>query len=96
MRYLNFAYYDDNDLLLLDSESDELTELVIQFKKLSKYELVQDLIVTKVNKITNCYRIQDWVEELDEDYFRCLNGIKGEYEIFIKIKEMIKNDNIRG
>jgi len=91
MRYLNFVYYDDAHSFLLENESDELANLIVQFKKLNKYELVADLIVSEVKCAKYCDKLEDWIKELEDEYFPYMDDdTKGEYEIFIKIKEMIE------
>ena len=87
MRYLNFNYYDDNTSFVLQNESDELANLLIQFFKLKRYELSEDLIVSHINK-SEADRLEIWIEEMEE-YFSCVDDEPEVYEVFNKIKEMI-------
>ncbi len=88
MRYLNFNYYDDNTSFILQNESDELANLLIQFFKINNYTLSEDLIVSKVNK-AQAYDL-DWWIVLKEEYFSCVGDELEAYEVFLKIKEMVK------
>ena len=88
MRYLNFNYYDDNTSFLLQNESDELANLLTQFFTLSRYSLSEDLIVSKVNK-AQAYDL-DWWIGLREEYFSCVDDEVEAYEVFMKIKDMVK------
>ncbi len=88
MRYLNFNYYDDNTSFLLQDESDDLANLLTQFFKLNNYTLSEDLIVSKVNK-ANAYDLNWWIG-LKEEYFSCVDDEHELYEVFLRIKEMVK------
>ena len=88
MIYLNFNYYDDNTSFILQNESDELANLLIQFFKLNGYTLSEDLIVSKVNK-AQAYDLDLWIG-LKEEYFSCVGDEVDTYEVFMKIKEMVK------
>ena len=93
MRFLYFEYYDDRNLFMLENESDELAKLITQFQKLNKYELVQDLIVSKFNQSRYCDKVEDWIKELEEEYFPYRDEDDNEkYEVFLKIKELISNE----
>ena len=85
MRYLNFNYYDDNTSFILQNESDDLANLLTQFFTLSKYTLSEDLIVNKAQ----AYDLHWWIG-LKEEYFSCVDDEEDKYEIFLKIKEMVK------
>ena len=90
MRYLNFNYYDDNTSFVLKNESDELANLLTQFFALNDYSLSEDLIVSKVNK-AQAYDLNWWIG-LKEEYFSCVDDEPEEYEIFVKIRAMVKWD----
>lgn len=92
MRYLHFVYYDDNHTFLLDNESDELANLIVEFEKLHcKYELVADLIVSEVKCVKYYDKLEDWIKDLEENYFPYTDEDSlREYIIFEKIKELIK------
>lgn len=93
MRFLYFEYYDDRNLFMLENESDELTELITQFQKLNKYELVQDLIVSKVNHSRYCDKIEEWIKEFEEYYLPYMDeDDKEKYEVFMKIKGLVENE----
>ena len=93
MRFLYFEYYDDRNLFMLENESDELAKLITQFQKLNKYELVQDLIVSKVNQSRYCDKIEEWIKEFEEYYLPYMDeDDKEKYQIFIKIKELVENE----
>ena len=93
MRYLLFVYYDDYNLFMLDNESDELAKLITKFQKLNKYELVQDLIVSKVNQSRYCDKIEEWIKEFEEYYLPYMDeDDKEKYEVFMKIKELVKSE----
>ena len=93
MRFLYFEYYDDINLFMLDNESDELAKLITQFQKLNKYELVQDLIVSKVNHSRYCDKIEEWIKEFEEYYLPYMDEYdKEKYDVFMKIKELVKSE----
>jgi len=90
MRYLHFVFYDDSNSFMLENESDELAKLIIQFQNLNKYELIQDLIVSKVNHSMYCDKIEEWIKEFEEYYLPYMDeDDKEKYEVFIKIKELV-------
>ena len=93
MRFLHFEYYDDRNLFMLENESDELAKLITKFQKLNKYELVQDLIVSKVNQSRYCDKIEDWIKEFEEYYLPYMDeDDKEKYDVFMKIKELVKSE----
>lgn len=93
MRFLYFEYYDDRNLFMLENESDELAKLITKFQKLNKYELVQDLIVSKVNQSRYCDKIEEWIKEFEEYYLPYMDeDDKEKYEVFMKIKELVKSE----
>ena len=93
MRFLYFEYYDDRNLFMLENESDELAKLITKFQKLNKYELVQDLIVSKVNQSRYCDKIEEWIKEFEEYYLPYMDeDDKEKYDVFMKIKELVKSE----
>ena len=88
MRYLNFNYYDDNTSFILQNESEELTNLLIQFFKLKRYALSEDLIVSNINK-SEADTLEIWIEEMEEYFSEVYDDEIERYEVFMKIKEMI-------
>ena len=95
MRFLYFEYYDDRNLFMLENESDELAKLITKFQKLNKYELVQDLIVSKVNQSRYCDKIEEWIKEFEEYYLPYMEeDDKAKYEAFLKIKELVNSERI--